>query len=92
MKFVLKDANGNVVQSASAPQWLTPQKGSATSQAVDESVYSDTPTTGDSYRWDTTGQQYIYNWGTAKNQAGFYWRIGVKLDDGQTYYQNISLR
>jgi CSLREA domain-containing protein len=92
VKFVLKDANGNVVQSASALQWLTPQKGSATSQAVDESVYSDTPTTGDSYRWDTTGQQYIYNWGTAKNQAGFYWRIGVKLDDGQTYYQNISLR
>jgi VCBS repeat-containing protein len=91
VKIQLKDANGNVVQSASAPQWLTPQMGSATSQAVDESVYSDTPTTGGTFRWDTTGQQYIYNWGTAKNQTGSYWRVGVKLDDGQTYYVNISL-
>ena len=24
--------------------------------------------------------------------AGFYYRIGVKLDDGQTYYVNIGLR
>jgi hypothetical protein len=32
-----------------------------------------------------------FNWGTAKNQANYYWRIGVALDDGQTYV-NIGLR
>jgi hypothetical protein len=90
VKFVLKDANGNVVQTASAPQWMTPNKGNATNQLVDEPVYTETPTAGGSYKWD--GSQYQYNWGTAKSGAGFYWRIGVKLEDGQTYFVNISLK
>jgi hypothetical protein len=55
-------------------------------------VYSDSPTSGGTYRYDATAQQYIYNWGTPKNSAGYYWRVGVTLDDGQTYYVNIGLR
>jgi large repetitive protein len=91
VKFVLKDANGNVVQTASAPQWMTPTKGNATNQLVDEPVYTDTPTSGGTYKWD--GSQYHYNWGTPKSgAAGFYWRIGVKLEDGQTYFVKISLK
>ncbi len=90
VKFQLKDANGNIVQASSAPLWLTPAKGSATSEAVSESAYSDPATTGTTYRWD--GQQYIYNWGSPKNGAGYYWRVGVKLDDGRMYAVNIGLR
>ena len=92
VKFQLKDANGRVVQANNLPQWLTPAKGSATTSPVDETVYGDPATTGSTYRWDATSQQYIYNWGTARNQAGYYWRIGVQLDDGQTYSVNIGLR
>ncbi len=91
-KFQLKDANGNVVQASSAPAWLSPAMGSATSAPVDETASSASATSGSYYKWDSTSQQYVYNWGTAKNQAGYYWRIGVKLDDGQTYYVNIGLR
>jgi hypothetical protein len=90
VKLVLKDGNGNVVQSASAPQWLTPQKGSATNQAVDETVFTDPATSGNLYKWD--GTQYHYNWSTKGVAGSFYYKIGVKLDDGQTYYVNISLR
>ena len=90
VKLVLKDASGNVVQSASAPQWLTPQKGSATNQAVDESVFTDQATSGTLYKWD--GTQYHYNWKTKGVAGSFYYKIGVKLDDGQTYNVNISLR
>ena len=90
VKFQLKRANGTVVQSNVLPAWLTPLKGSSTAAAVDETVYTDSATSGTTYRWD--GSQYIFNWGTAKNQANFYWRIGVSLDDGQTYYVNIGLR
>jgi trimeric autotransporter adhesin len=90
VKFVLKDANGNVVQAASPPQWLTPTKGSATSQPVDEALYGDPATTGTAYLWN--GSHYQYNWSSPKNGSGFYWRIGVRLDDGQIYYVNISLR
>ncbi|MDX6295697.1 MAG: hypothetical protein QOH50_4772, partial [Kribbellaceae bacterium] len=43
---------------------------------------------GSTYRSD--GQQYIYNWKTGT--GGYYYRIGVTLDDGQSYYVNIGLR
>jgi hypothetical protein len=91
VKFQVKKADGTVVQAVST-QWLTPTKGSATTAAVDESVYSDSATSGTAYKWDATDQQYIYNWSTKGSSSGFYYRIGVKLDDGQVYYVNIGLR
>jgi hypothetical protein len=90
MKFQLKNAAGQVIQAGSAPQWLTPVKGSSTAAAVNESAYTASATSGSSYTWD--GTQYQYNWKTDKTQAGSYWRVGVTLDDGQTYYVNIGLR
>lgn len=91
VKFQLRRADGTVVQAVTAPQWLTPSKGAATSAAVDEALYSVASTGGETYRPDGTAQ-YIYNWGTDKSAAGFYWRIGVRLDDGSTYYVNLGLR
>jgi TRAP-type uncharacterized transport system substrate-binding protein len=79
------------VQAAAAPVWLTPVKGSAMSAPVDESVYTASGDSGSTYRYDATAQQYIYNWKTGST-GGNYWRIGVKFDDGQTYYVNIGLR
>jgi hypothetical protein len=89
-KFQLKKADGTVVQSAAAPAWLTPVKGSATSAPVDETVYTAAADSGSTYRYNATAQQYSYNWKTGT--GGNYWRIGVKFDDGQTYYVNIGLR
>src|SRR5919199_2183938 len=91
-KFQLKDATGKIVQANSVPVWLTPVKGSATTAPVDESVYTDPADSLTTFRWDATAQQYIYNWGSPKTGAGYYWRIGVKLDDGMTYTVNIGLR
>jgi hypothetical protein len=90
VKLQLMKADGTVVQSAVAPEWLTPVKGSSTSAPVDESVYASSPDSGSAYRFDASAQQYIYNWKTGT--GGNYWRIGVKLDDGQTYFVNIGLR
>ncbi len=89
-KFQLKDALGKVVHSVRAPIWITPLKGNATSSAINELVFSGAPTSGTTYR--LSGNQYIYNWGTKGFAAGFYWRIGVTLDDGQTYYVIVGLR
>ncbi|GAB7190280.1 hypothetical protein NUM3379_09860 [Kineococcus sp. NUM-3379] len=91
-KFQLRDAKGTVVQAAAAPQWLIPARSTGTMAAVDEPVYSDAPTTGSTYRYDATAGQYVYNWSTKGSATGFYHRIGVRLDDGQTYYVNIGLR
>lgn len=90
-KFQLKRDDGTVVQAPSAPMWLTPVKGSATSATVDESVYTVSADSGSTYRYDATAQQYLYNW-KSTNAGGNYWRVGVRLDDGQTYYANLGLR
>jgi hypothetical protein len=90
VKFQLRNASGQVVQSATTPAWLTPVKGSTMSLPVDESAYLTSADSGATYRYDATAQQYIFNWKTGT--GGNYWRIGVKLDDGQTYYVNIGLR
>jgi hypothetical protein len=89
VKFQLKDANGNIVQAASLPLWVTPVKIGSTSQPVDESVYSDPPTSGQTYRWD--GSQYIYNWQSPKDPSGLY-KICAKFDDGQTQCVNLGLK
>lgn len=90
VKFQLKKSSGTVVQATAGPDWITPVKGSSMSVPVDESVYAATGDSGSDYRFDTTAQQYLYNWKTGT--GGNYWRIGVTLDDGQTYYVNIGLR
>ena len=89
VKFQLKDANGNVVQAASVPLWVTPVKTGTMSQTVDEQVYTDPPTSGQTFRWD--GSQYIYNWQWPKD-AGSLYRICAKFDDGQTQCVNLGLK
>jgi hypothetical protein len=91
VKFQLKRADGTVVQSAAAPVWLAPVKGGAMSLPVDETAQTVTADSGSTFRYDATAQQYIYNWKTPST-GGSYYQIGVKLDDGQTYYVNIGLR
>jgi len=91
VKFQLKDANGNVVQSVTLPTWVTPQKGNAITSSIDEALYSDAATGGNNYSPNSSGT-YSYNWSSKGYASGYYWRIGVTLDDGQTYYVIIGLR
>ena len=91
-KFRITDANGKAVQTNSPPAWIAPVKGSATSSPVDESVYTEPAMSGSAFAWSATDQHYHYNWGSPKNGNGYYWRIGVKLDDGTIQTVNIGLR
>jgi hypothetical protein len=92
VKFQLKSADGTVVQAKNAPKWLSPAAATdAAPPSVNESVYTDTESTGPTFRWDAASRQYIYNWSTKDAKVGTY-RIGVQLDDGQTYYVTIGLR
>ena len=91
-KFRLTDASGKPIQANTPPAWVNPVKGSATTAAVDETVYTDPAMSGSLFTWSATDQHYGYNWGSPKNGAGFYWRIGVKLDDGTMQAVNIGLR
>jgi hypothetical protein len=90
-KFAVRKADGTAVQLPVAPVWLTPVKGSAMSAPVDEAVYAASADSGTTYKYDATAAQYLYNWKTPST-GGNYYRIGVKFDDGQTYFVNIGLR
>ncbi|MBA4383864.1 MAG: hypothetical protein C0410_03950 [Anaerolinea sp.] len=90
VKFQLKDANGVVIQTNSLPLWITPQQGSVITGNIDESIYSYPATLGNTYTFN--GDHYAFNWKTTNYLNGYFWRIGVLLDDGQTYYVNIGLK
>jgi hypothetical protein len=92
LKFQLTSASGSVVQPNTAPVFLTPVRGSATSAALNEGAYSTSSSSGSSFRYDATAQQWIYNWQTPSAGAGYYYRVGVLLDDGTTQFVNIGLR
>jgi hypothetical protein len=92
VKFQLKKVDGTIIQSGSVPTWLTPQKGSSMSAAVDESVYSVVGSSGSAFKWDTNSQQYIYNWSTKGLPAGFWYKIFAKLDGGSIYSVTIGLK
>ena len=65
-------------------------EGQVTTAPVDETVYTAPADSAESYRWN--GTEYHYNWGTKGVAVGYYHRIGVRLDDGQTYAVNVGLR
>lgn len=92
VKFQLRDGAGALVTSRTAPQWLVPVRGGLLTSSVNETVSSDAATTDGAFRWDATAQQYIYNWQTKGLAAGYAYRIGVKLDDGQIHHVTVGLR
>ena len=85
VKFRLKDANGNLVLPAAAPLWLVPVK-------IDGEVPVSFPadyafqTTYFTYTWRKSLAVYQYDWSTKRLPSRTNWLVGVKLDDGKTYY------
>lgn len=92
VKLQLKKADGTVVQAQVSPTFLTPQKGSAMSASIDESIYTDPGTTGTAFKWDATSSQYVYNWSTKGLTAGYWYKISMKLDDGIIQTVTVGLK
>lgn len=92
VKFQLKKADGTVVQSSTSPLWLTVQKGNAMNSLINESIFSDSATSSTAYRYDTTTQQYIYNWSTKGLLTGYWYKVFAKLEDGTTRGVVVGIR
>lgn len=91
-KFQLKKADGTVVQAGALPTFsrsTTPV--TCDTQIAPETLDTDTAFTGSTFRWDSSAQQYIYNWSTKGLKAGEY-RIYAMLDDGSKQYVDICLQ
>lgn len=90
VKFQLKDAEGSFVSSAIAK--LTYVKtGSTIYSSVNEVVSTAASTTDNFFRYDTTGQQYIFNLSTKNLSEGSY-QLRITLEDGQIYTVQIGIR
>ena len=90
VKFQLKRADGTLIDPATSPEWLTPEKGSASGASVNEAVWSDTATSGTTFA--KTDDQWQYNWKTKGVAAGYAYRIGVELDDGTRHYVVVGAK
>jgi PKD repeat protein len=88
--FVLTDAKGQRVQPGSPPQWLTPQKGPAIGSPLSGVVASEPQTSGKTFTLSKGTWQY--KWKTNARDRGYYWRIGVRLDDGEVHQVWVALR
>ena len=62
------------------------------SAVIGESVYAETASNGNTFKWDSSSQQYTYNWSTKSLKAGYWYKISVQLDDGQIYSVTVGLR
>jgi hypothetical protein len=61
---------------------------------TDEDIYSTTPDTA--FRWDPTGQQWIFNQGTKNNpslnKTGVTYFFTISLNDGSSIYFQYGLK
>jgi hypothetical protein len=90
VRVELKRADGGTVAATRLLVWESLSRGGPTTAPVDESLYSAASDSGTPFRAVDHG--YHYNWGTPAAGKGYYHRIGVRLDDGQTYFADIGLR
>src|SRR5450759_482092 len=90
VKFSLHDAGGLTVATAVANLTVAKVTNEVDGTYV-EAVSTAAATTGTLFRYDPTGQQYIFNLSTKGLSTGT-WRLKVSLDDGSTYTTLISLK
>ncbi|HZQ29372.1 MAG TPA: PxKF domain-containing protein [Acidimicrobiales bacterium] len=88
--FTLKNAAGQAVQAGAAPVWLAPQKGGLLK--VGAGTFGPMTPTASLISFDPKRQQYSFSWQTSKAQAGTFWQIGIRLDDGTDHVITVGLR
>jgi hypothetical protein len=91
-KFAVCDANGTSIGTAGvvANFRLVQIVSGTVVSTVDESVDSTTPDT--MFRWDPTGQQWIFNMNTKSLTANYTYFYTITLNDGSTIGFDFGLR
>jgi hypothetical protein len=92
VKWQLTDANGNFVTNAATGTTVTLATVSCSNLLGDPTDPLEITSTGStSLRYDSTANQYIYNWATPTTSNNCY-RLTVTLPDGVPHYALFSLK
>ena len=91
VKFQLFDAADNPVSNAVATIRVVQVSGGEPVGTEVDGVSTSAATTGNLFRYDSTGQLYIFNLATKPLSVGS-WRINVYLDDGTSQYVDIGIK
>ncbi len=89
LKFQLKDANGEVIQASNDPLWLVPVQFDFLPVILPDDF--DFQVSVSTYEWRKNHHNYVYEWSTKGLPNESIWAVGVKLDDGMTYYVFVAL-
>jgi hypothetical protein len=94
-KFAVCDANGVSIGTAGVVTgYGLVAAASSPTITVDEDMYSTTPDTA--FRWDPTGQQWIFNQSTKNNgtlnKAGTIYFFAINLKDGSSIFFQYGLK
>ncbi len=76
---------------AQQPGFMSPGSGDGVVGSEIEANSTSAATTGNLFRYDSTGDQYIFNLGTKSLSTGT-WQIRIELDDGTSKYVTIGLK
>ena len=90
VKFSLTDA-GNVPVATAVANLSIAKVTNEVDGSYIEATSTAAATTGTLFRYDSSGQQYIFNLGTKELSKGT-WSLKVTLDDGNSYTQRLSLK
>jgi hypothetical protein len=92
VKFQLTNASGAIVQASSLPTFAVSSPQSCSSGSVDAVGTTATGDTSNTFRWDSTGQQYIFNYQSSGSAAGMCQTITATLADGTSHSVTIAFR
>lgn len=86
----MTDASGNFIASASA-QLLVAKIQDSIVGSDEVALATGGADAGNNFRFDSTNNQYIFNFDTNSLSTGT-WQLRVELDDGKSYNVSLSVK